>query len=216
MRIKLPQLRSIKSFCDPAGRPKKAAELKRVRARTAIVTVGADWLGRVFVLDAWANRASTEIVVTKIFDTYGQWVPSTFGVEANAMQELFAGMLALQARQRGVHLPIAEVRPPGNIDKLWRIRTTLQPLLARGQLIVRDDLVELLGELRSFPTGRTVDILDATAYAIGLLPARSVEAVPEPNERDQIAAYLARAGVSPDLIAMRLARYEQEVKARPR
>ena len=56
--IKLADLNPRFAYVDPAS-GKKQQELKKVRARSAIVVVAADWIGRIFVLDAWAKRCST-------------------------------------------------------------------------------------------------------------------------------------------------------------
>jgi hypothetical protein len=214
MRLALTDLSATVAYCDPAGRPKSRAELKRIRARTAIVVLACDDLGRVYVLDAWAMRASTEVVTSRIFATQVQWNCIRFGIEANAMQELYAGMLRLEAKRRGATLPLIEVHQPTNIDKLWRIRTALQPLLARGQLVIREDLVEFLTELRSFPTGRTIDLVDACASAVELLPKRNVAACPAGiTERQQLADYLRRSGVDQSLINLRLAKYDRAMTA---
>ena len=55
-------------------------------ARSAIVTVARDPLGRVFVLDAWAAKCPTSQLIERIFAVYAQWMPAVFGIEANAMQ----------------------------------------------------------------------------------------------------------------------------------
>src|SRR5262249_33303191 len=110
------------AFLDPAS-TRKDAELKHQKARSAIVVVAPDWLGRVFVLDTWAQRATIDEIVDRIYATEATWKLRAFGVEANAMQELFHEAIARDARLRGKKLPLVAVHQPTRIDKDWRIRT---------------------------------------------------------------------------------------------
>lgn len=198
----------VVSFLDPAGK-RRAQALKKARARTAIVTIGTDHLGRVFVLDAWADKSSTEAVVERVFTTIATYTPRQFGVEANGLQELFGDLLFQEAKRRGIHAPFHPVFQPTNVDKFWRIRTALTPVVNRGRLFLQKSQHELRVELSNFPSGKTVDLVDALASAVELIPTRPAAKV-HSEERDALAAFLRRAGATPDHIEARLARFDRD------
>lgn len=210
-RVPLNALPFVVSFCDPAGKPKPGQKLKSAKARTAIVTIAGDGV-RVFVLDAWMKKARTSEVIEQIFWTNERWGPRRFGIEANAMQELFGDAVMLEARRRRVRLPLVPVYPPTNVDKVWRIRTAVQPLTSKGRLFVPKHLIELRAEVLAFPTGRTVDGFDALAQAIELVPKRTDNQALDrgSEERERLAAYLRRSGVPPSTITARLAQFDAE------
>lgn len=187
--VPLDQLVHRYTFCDPAG----GRIRQRRTARSAIVTVTRDPLGRVFTLDAWAEKCPTSRLIERIFETYAQWEPVCFGIEANAMQALFADTLVLEAKRRNVRLPLRPVVQKTAVDKHYRIRATLQPLLARGQLFIQKAHPELRVEIENFPTGRTVDLVDALASAVDLMPPVS-PAVAKRNEQEALRKYLERTG----------------------
>ena len=126
--IKLEDLPFRYGFLDPAS-SKKDGELKNVKARSAIVVVAPDWLGRVFVLDAWAKRCSTDELIERMYKTHEIWNLRILGGEANAMQELFQEAVQRDARLRGRSLPLRPVHQPTRLEKNWRIRTILQPIM---------------------------------------------------------------------------------------
>jgi hypothetical protein len=197
-RIKLADMARPIFFCDPAGK-KKGAQIKRVRARSAIVGVTQDSWGRIFVLVAWAARCSTDALTDKIFELNDQFRPRMFGIEANAMQSLYGDMVGREARSRQFRVPINEVTQPTNVDKDWRIRTTLQPVIADGRLFVPADCIELRQEIINFPMSPTKDIIDALASAVKLLPAVHTRAAID-YELERRLAYLRETGAPPAYI----------------
>jgi hypothetical protein len=119
--------------------------------------------------------------------------PKLFGIEANAMQSLFADLVTDAAKQRAKRIAFVSVTQPTRIDKDFRIRTTLEPVIADGRLILQEDQVELESELRSFPTGLTKDLVDCLASAITLMPRRPLPQQ-QSEEADQLASYLRNTG----------------------
>jgi len=175
------------AFCDPASGKRLA--LKRVRARSAIVVIAMDLLSRIFVLHAWADRCSTDALTMKILEINAALKPRTFGIEANAMQSLYGDMVSREAKFKGTRLPLMPVNQPTKIDKDWRIRMTLQPVIADGRLFVQPQHYELKSELTTFPMSPTKDLIDALASAINLLP-RPATRIDKDTERDAHLAYL--------------------------
>lgn len=189
-------------FVDPASG--KNQELKKVRARSAIVVVGQDALARIFVLYAWADRVSPTVLSAKIIEVADALKPRTFGIEDNAMQFLFADLVMRDARQLESRVKFLPVTQPTRIEKDFRIRTTLQPVIARGRLFVRADQRELLQEIEAFPNSMTKDVVDALASAVNILPRR-VAPVQRRDEAEALARYLRESGAPPDYIEQRLA-----------
>lgn len=173
------------AFCDPAGGKRMA--LKRVRARSAIVVVGSDAISRIFVLHTWADRCSAGDLTERILRIQADFKPRVFGVEANAMQALYGEMVAREAKHKGARLPLLPVKQPTNVDKDWRIRTALQPVIGAGRLLIQPHHYELKTELTTFPMSTTKDLIDALASAVALLRKTPVPQA----RRDELQALLA-------------------------
>jgi len=203
--IRLEDLIFRAAFCDPASGKKE--QIKRVRARSAIVVVGADVLSRFFVLHAWAERCSTDHLMDRIIEVNDQWRPRVFGIEANAMQSLFADNVQREARYKEKSIPIVPVYQPTTIDKDWRIRMTLQPVIANGRLLLLASQHELKVELVSFPMSATKDLVDALASAIALIPGPVVRR-DQDEEMDARLAYLRESGAPASYIEQVIDEYE--------
>lgn len=196
--IKLDDLPDRYAFCDPAS-SKKDGELKMVKARSAIITITHDWLGRIFVLEAWAKRCSTDDLIERIYRTHDTWALKSFGIEANAMQSLFSEAVARDARLRGKQLPIRPIHQPTRVQKPWRIRTILQPVIASGRLFVPDSFTELRTEIAAFPLSPMVDMVDALASAIAMMPKRPLKRQSD-EEVESLLSYLRKTGAPPHVI----------------
>ena len=195
------------AFCDPAsGRQ----PVKRVRAKSAIIVAGADFLNRIYVLYAWAARATTEALINKIIEVSNQYRVRAFGVEANAMQSLFADSVHLMALQKSnIKVPVVPVTQPTKITKEWRIRTIIQPVLADGRLFLMPNQYELENQITTFPMALTVDLVDALASVINMIPKRAVKQQ-QAKERQALADYLRAQNVDPRQIQKRLAEVDAE------
>jgi hypothetical protein len=187
-------------------------EVKRIRARSAIVVVGVDALNRALVLHTWADRCTASVLMERIFTVAELWRPRVFGCEDNAMQALFADLVASRAVERDITLPLIGVTQPTNVDKDWRIRTTLQPVIAEGRLLIQPHQVELRAELTSFPMARLKDLIDALASALKLIRHVPFQKQRD-HERESLAKYLRDSGVAPAAIDARMRDYDAEVPA---
>jgi len=190
--IKLDDLSERYGFLDPAS-SKKDGELKRIKARSALVVVAPDWLGRIFVLDAWCGRTSTDDLIERMYKTHEIWKLRVLGGEANAMQELFQEAVLRDARLRGRSLPLRPVHQPTRLEKDWRIRTILQPIIANGRLFLRPDMTELRTEIASFPLSPFKDTVDALASAVKMIPRRGTRKEQD-AEKQQLMEYLRKSG----------------------
>jgi len=209
--LKLSSLTSRVAFVDPsAGKTR----LKRQSARSAIACVASDGLDRIFVLDAWADRCSTEKLIDRMCWTYTTFAPSIIGVESNAMQELFPDTIMLLMKARGISLPLLPVHQPVGIDKDLRIRLILQPIVAFGRLFLQDGQIELEKEITAFPSGKLKDMIDSLASACKLLPARTA-AKQKSDKYEALASYHRMVGTPPDQIERRLAEVRGQEGQRP-
>ena len=198
---KLPLDTLIKyGFTDPAS---SKGKIKKTRARQAIVVIGIDHLLRIFVLHAWAGRLKTSKYLDKIIETCETYNPRVFGVEANAMQSLFADLVRDAGKQRLSRMPIQAIHQSTRVDKNFRIRTALEPVISTGRLFLLDGQIELESELRGFPTAATVDIVDCLASAIDLVPKRPVRKAKDENA-EKLADYLRKTDMAPHLIQKRV------------
>lgn len=188
-----PTTLTVISFCDPAG-SKKNRELKKIRARHAIVTIGVEpELNRIFVLDTWAATGTTDLLIDKIIATNNKWQPKTFGIEDNAMQSLFADALRREMRFKNIRIPLVNHSQPLKIDKDDRIRDALQPVMREGRLFLDRKQYELIAEMRSFPTGKTKDLVDALASAIAFVPKKAVKSARQQSHQ-ALVDYLRDSG----------------------
>ncbi len=150
---------------DPSlGKNREAGDL------SAIVIGAIDGRTRriyVWVVDAERRELST--TMDKILDYCGKLPIERFGVEANLFQELIGQEMRRRADQRGMRLPIDEIRNTSN--KQDRIES-LQPLIKSGQIVISRKHYLLLEEMRYFPKGGHDDVLDALEMLCSLASRR--------------------------------------------
>jgi predicted phage terminase large subunit-like protein len=168
MRITLSALSEIVSFADPASG--RLASTGVARARTAIVTVGQSHEGHAFVIDAWADRVTTDAITDKIFEIQDRWKANRFGIEASAQQTLYVDAVIREANLRRKRIAIVPIAQPTTQTKEFRITTIVQKWLHNGLIYFNETLNDLMREMRDYPEGRTCDIVDALASALYMLP----------------------------------------------
>lgn len=196
------------SFLDP-GSGKTKDQLKRRSARSAIVTIAYDWLGRIFVRSAWAGRVDTNVLYDKVIEQNATFKPQVFGIEANAQQSLFVNQFINRCQREGIKVPIVGVNQPTRIEKNFRIRSAIQPRLGNGQLFIAEGdpgMLELIAEMDTFPMSPTVDLVDALASAIQLVPQRVPRRELDDDMQERLK-YLRGRGAPPQYIE-RVARGE--------
>lgn len=196
---------AVIAFVDPSGGKNRSQALKKTRARSAIVVVGMDVLTRVFVLHAWAQRCSTTALLTEMFRVGEVYNPRPYAVEANAMQSLFVDCAAyIAAHFHKKKLNITPYYQPTGIEKDFRNRTAIQPILAQGRLFLREEQRELRSELLVHPRSPVKDIVDALGTCCALLPRIAGARGSRIAEADGLAAYLREIGTAPAEIERRL------------
>lgn len=194
----LDRLRPFYGFVDPAGPKRRNEGLKHVASRSAIIVCGADDLGRVFVLHAWAARCAAQQFVAKLAEVQDRFRLKLFGCE----EVSFSGLLTDVLRHQLNHLPITGVKQPSNQEKDFRIRTTLQPIIANGRLFLLGNdpgTLELRNEITTFPMNFRKDLIDALASCVRLMPLRSMRGGID-TERAEYLRYLRESGAAPETI----------------
>jgi hypothetical protein len=180
-------------FVDPAGKPKPGDHLKKSRSRQAIVVIAADWLNRYFVRLSWAGRLPASKFTDKIISVYKDFLPRLCGIEANAMQELYAEMVIDKAREKLEQISMYPVYQPTKVEKTWRIRNILEPVINEGRLFIPDGMPDLEAEIHGFPTAQHRDLVDALASAISIAPRRARQKQ-ENDEAVEVLRYLRETG----------------------
>ena len=195
------------AFTDPAGGRQKAssAKHKKIRALQAAVVLAYDDLQRIFVLHCWAGRLVPHKYLDKLLTICEDYLPSKFGIEANAMQDLFAELVHEEARRRlGAHKnKFMAINQPTKIEKFFRIRTIIEPVINEGRLFIPESMTELLADLRGFPTIQHIDRVDCLASAIALIPRKPLPEV-RTEESEALASYLRNTGAPSHYIEKRV------------
>ncbi len=182
-------------FVDPAARSDTQQKRHKQRSKQAIVVIGVDWLERVFIRFAWSGRLPASNFASKIIDTYMRFNPTVCGIEANGAQTLFAELVQEEAKNKLGRISMRPVAHSVKIAKEWRIRTAIEPVLNQGRLFLEDgpQMMEMEAQLRSFPTGKFVDLVDALASCLSMIPKRRKTLELE-EEAQSVLAYLRETG----------------------
>lgn len=202
------------AFADLAAKG-KGRVLRKQAARQAIVVIAADWLSlpRIFVRFAWAGKETTTDFRARILSTAETYTPRRFGLESNGMQVLFGDLVRSKAREDGITTRFIPIYQPTTVDKDYRIRTIIEPVINEGRLIIPGDLLDLRTEIRGFPTAHRKDLIDALASAVALVPKRA-SAQDKNDEIEDLASYLRKSGTPVHIIETRIAAAYQEAGLR--
>lgn len=212
----LDRIRPLYGFLDPAGPKRRSqAELKSVASRSAIVIGGADDLGRVFIVYAWAARCPAPELADRMVDVCERFRLKILGAEENALAGLFEDLVRRDAKLRNRVLPLHGVTQPSNVEKDFRIRTTLQPIIANGRLFLLGNdpgMLELRAEITTFPMNARKDMIDALASLCRLMPLKSSRYAID-AEQAAYLQYLRESGADPRIIEMEATRHQRSAVA---
>ncbi len=136
----------------------------------AIITVGQDADGIIYILDAFIRKTSIDQFLRVHYNRYNEYNPFVMGLEDNLFQKLLFRDFDRLAQERGQHLPLRGVTHTTN--KEMRI-TALSPLVERGIIRFRrgqSDQDVLLEQLTYFPSSTMNDDgPDALEMAVSLV-----------------------------------------------
>ena len=140
------QMAAVITWVDPSAKDASKNDYK------AVVTVGANQSGTIYVLDAWIRRASVASMVSTMYQQYDTWNPTRMYYEDNGGQAILADVLTLRAKEHGYQLPAQPVT--NTINKHVRIEQTLSTRIERGIILFsRDNPMQklLIDQLLQFP-----------------------------------------------------------------
>lgn len=154
------EIRQIILAIDPAISEKTTADY------FALFVIGIDRAGHIWELDAFKDRIGDIDRQIEVAIEYGlQWKPDRLKVESVAYQAGLARAIRRKAAERGLHLPVFEVKP--DKDK-FRRAVIHSANFAGGLVHLRKDhpLFEaIIEEFLNFPVGEHDDVLDAYMHA---------------------------------------------------
>lgn len=136
-----------------------AVSLREEADYTAIVVVGEDAQGTLYVLDAFRDKLLFNDILATIKAFARKWSPSVIAIEKVQAQAYVA-----QELLRTTDLPIDTVTPER--DKLSRFMP-VEGKLEHGYIHLTRDLPAIFeDELLAFPNGQNDDMVDAFVYAV--------------------------------------------------
>jgi len=140
------------------------------RAKHAIVVLGF-YEENIYLLDRWAEKASYDTYIGQLYKMAEKWNLTKVGLETIAAQKYLKYHIEYRNRIEGRTLRIQELKGEiENVDgtmtrnKEWRIRNALGPVFENGRFWVQEKFQDFIEEYETFPKGKYVDMLDATAY----------------------------------------------------
>lgn len=154
------EIKQVLMAVDPAISEKETADY------FAIVVIGIDGKGEIYVLDVWRTRTSDiDIQVQAILDKAEQWKPDKLKIETVAYQAGLGRAVQKKAAEQNKHVPVFMVTP----DKDKFRRAIIHSANFAGNLVhIRTDMElydAFCGELLGFPKGQHDDMLDAYMHS---------------------------------------------------
>jgi predicted phage terminase large subunit-like protein len=137
---------------------------------SAIVMIVLDRKGTIWV-DADLQRRDKYKIAKDVIDYIRWFKPEAVGIESEMWQVMLADAIRTLSKESGIIAPIWEVYTQ-KIPKIMRIRTTISPYLARGELRFKrrsGGTALLVEQMRMFPTHEHDDGPDALEMAIRLV-----------------------------------------------
>lgn len=182
---------------DPAASEKKTSSRT---SRSVVVVVATDWKMRHFIVDLRVGFAASTKVFDWIFELFALY-PSIriIGMEQQGPFKSWGPFLYEEMRRRDVSLPVTSA--PAKGDKVARIRMHLQPLLFRRKLFARESQYSIImDEVKVFPDGKLMDILDALSIAnsLSIVPGRRHAGRDEDYGEEDPEEEFATAGIGID------------------
>lgn len=148
---------------------------------TAMVVIGMDPGGRMFVVDYVNKKISGMAFFDELFRLVDTYRPIRVGVETIAYQKSLIYSIRDEMKKRGTYFVLEELKP--DRDKIRRIEA-LQPRYEAGSLYVRTGMDDLKYQMLNFPRTTHDDIVDALAYHLQLAYPKRVK---EEQEKKRVA-----------------------------
>lgn len=140
--------------------------------------------GKLFVLEAQIKKRLPDRIIEDVISLHQQYRCHVWAVEAVQFQEFLRTELVKRSAARGYPVPARAVSP--NADKMLRIES-LQPHLANGLILLKQEQSTLIEQLRHFPKADHDDgpdalhMLWALATSSGAASQAQSYELPEPD-----------------------------------
>lgn len=172
---------------------------------TAFNVCGTTELEDIFSLDSIGSKMNPDQIIDTIFYLYKKWGLNVIGIETVAFQRVLKFYLEKAEIDRGIRLPILELKTSNTKSKFQRI-LALQPYLERRQMFICLNQKKLIDQLRMYPKTPHDDEIDALAYQLQLVrkPYASMTDKKEIEEENMVGK--ARR------IKMRVESYEDDIE----
>jgi predicted phage terminase large subunit-like protein len=149
---------------DPSISTRKRAD------PSAIVVCGIAPNGDIYVLDVYNATNDPHVLVEEIFRINRTYNPFKIGIEVVAFQKMLKIYIEEKAKERGIYLPIEELKTDTRVNKQMRI-SGLIPYFAEMRVFLKQGQYSLIQQLRDFSPNQLNmhdDAIDALAYQIQL------------------------------------------------
>ena len=140
---------------------------------TAIITVGLEERRdgvHIWVLDTYhgiipvdSRNPKASSLVSKTFERVKKYEPYTVAVETTAFQKVLKYLFTLHMEKRQLYFNITEVPHYSNQHKWDRVMKLAGPMAA-GRIHVKEDMDELISEVKGSRMARRIDVLDALSF----------------------------------------------------
>jgi len=127
----------------------------------AIVTIGEDTWGNIFVLDCYQARLSFRQQTMAIAERFGRFDPIRIAIESNAYQAAQADCL----REIGIPRVTKVFTGRDKLSRAWK----LSALFEDGRIYLSRHMHELAEQLLAFPQAEHDDLFDALDFAVSLV-----------------------------------------------
>jgi hypothetical protein len=156
---------------DPAAGTAMGGQ-KKVLDNTAIVVMGMDGLGVVWVLNAVERKIGPLEMAEELVDIHRAWKPEALCVESVGFQTYIEPIVQQRARELEEQINYHRVKQTTRDSKNHRLLARLVPMLSAGKLKIVDSAIGLFGELSRFDGSKTTNkdnLLDAVEMGIRYL-----------------------------------------------
>jgi|Deesub1362A_J573_1020465.scaffolds.fasta_scaffold00533_18 predicted phage terminase large subunit-like protein len=181
----------IYAACDPSLGSGEVHDYK------AVVVIGIDDVGIIYVLDAWIRKASIDAMLDVCYDKYFEYRYLVLALETQAFQEILLREFDKKAKEKKLHLPIRGIKH--HISKVSRV-LRLSPYIERGIIRFRkgnQDIDLLIDQIVNFPSDTLGDdgpdaLEMAVSIAEGLVDYREVSEKMRTVKKREIYTHLRR------------------------
>jgi len=149
---------------------------------TCHVVVGLDPEGRMYLLDLWRERASSDVWIESFCDLVKKWKPIGWACETGQITSGVGPFMERRARERGAWTYLETFPTRG--DKSVRAQSIRGLIALQGLYIPNEPWRNaLIAELLSFPAGKHDDQVDALGLAGQLIDKMMNGSKPEEKKK---------------------------------